>query len=384
MSIPFNKVRVRVHLDRLAANYRLLAERGGAVFPVVKADAYGHGLAEVAPVLAEAGAELFFVGTVEEAVFLRSVLRDRPAAGIVSLLGPLDRDEYPLLWEHGIIPFVSRAEQLDILAGLAAGRPEGLEIALKFDTGMSRLGFGLEDVEPLLRALRTAGGLRVGLVCSHLATADEPDDPAYARLQGERFQAICAGLRAGGLDFRAVLANSAGLLAHPDLRFDGQRGGIALYGVNPFQGTAWEHLGQGVSPAMEVTTRVVAVRDLRPGQSISYGRTYTADRAMRAAIVAAGYADGYSRSLSNTGYMHVAGRRVPIIGRVCMQLTAVDVSGVPDVRPGDEVHLLGGPGPDPITPDELAAWWGTIPYEVFCLLGLNPRTHVRGTDGSGA
>jgi len=120
---------------------------------------------------------------------------------------------------------------------------------------------------------------------------------------------------------------------------------------------------------------VVEVRDLAPGQSVSYGRTFTAKRPLRAAIVAAGYADAYSRGLSNRGFMLVRGRRARVLGRVCMQLTAVDVSDVPDCAPGDRAYLLGGAGPDSIRPEDLAGWWGTIPYEVFCLLGLNERSY---------
>jgi alanine racemase len=174
---------------------------------------------------------------------------------------------------------------------------------------------------------------------------------------------------------RGSLANSGAIFGHPALHHDVQRPGIALYGGNPFFGTAWAEKGAGLAPCMDATTRLVQVRAIHAGQTVSYGRTFRAARDMRVGIVAVGYADNYSRGLSNTGSMLVHGRRVPILGRVCMQLTAVDLSAVPEAVAGDEVYVLGGQGPERISADELAAWWGTITYEVFCLLGQNSRTY---------
>jgi alanine racemase len=177
------------------------------------------------------------------------------------------------------------------------------------------------------------------------------------------------------MTFARVLVNSAGILAYPELHFDGQRPGISLYGSNPFWGTRWEAKGQSLLPAMEVMAPILSVHDLAKGQTISYGRTFTAPRDMQVAIVACGYADNYSRSLSNKGWMLVHGKRAPVIGRVCMQLTAIDITHIPQTRPGDQAYVLGGQGKERILPEELARWWGTITYEVFCLLGQNPREY---------
>jgi alanine racemase len=210
---------------------------------------------------------------------------------------------------------------------------------------------------------------------SHLAAADEPDSRDFTVEQARRFQRIVSGLRAAGIDCPASLANSAGILAHPDIVRDAPRPGLALYGGNPFHGTAWADKGAALKPAMEAMAPVLSVHDLPEGRSISYGRTFTAPRDMRVAIVAAGYADAFSRSLSNRGQVVLRGRRAPIVGRVCMQMTAVDVTRLEEVEPGDAAYLLGGEGETAVTPDELAEWWGTIGYEVMCLLGLGGRRY---------
>ncbi|MFP5258632.1 MAG: alanine racemase [Acidobacteriota bacterium] len=374
MPIEHNYLRTRVRVANIVKNYELLHTYGGQVVAVVKADAYGHGLAETATALAAAGCETFAIGSVAEGAALRDA---GCAAEIISLLGPVLPEDDEAAIEKKLVPFVHDFDQLTRLAGTCAAMGRTVRVALKFDTGMARLGFTEHDAERLAGVVAATPCLEVAMVSSHLATADDPAAFDFVAEQGARFARICQVLRRGGLAFQASLCNSAGILAHTgSFGFDARRAGIALYGVNPFAGTSREELGRGLLPAMETVTRIVSVHDLPRGASISYGRAYVAERDMRVAIVAAGYADAYSRGLSNRGFMCLAGRRVPILGRVCMQLTAVDVTGLDAVRPGDPIHLLGGDGPAAVTADELALWWGTIPYEVFCLLGLSPREYV--------
>ena len=373
MTIAHNYLLTRVRPGAIVANYRLLCRHGGHVIPVIKADAYGHGLAPVARALATAGADTFAIGSVAEGAALRAT---EPKATIVSLLGPVTPEDDDLTLAAGIVPFVHDFGQLDRLAAASAKIGKPLAVALKFDTGMARLGFVEADLDRLVARLGTIPNLSVRFVASHLATADDPKAFDFVDEQGIRFATACQAIARAGYDFEASLCNSAGILAHERHGWQAKRAGIALYGVNPFRGTDREALGQGLNPAMETVTRIVSVHDLAQGQSISYGRTYVADRDRRVAIVAAGYADAYSRGLSNTGFMWLCGKRVPILGRVCMQLTAVDVTGIDAVAPGDTIHLLGGQGPEAITADDLATWWGTIPYEVFCLFGLNPRQYL--------
>ncbi len=378
MTIAFNKLEVRVRLAAIRANYRLLCSRGSRIIGVIKADAYGHGLTEVASALAKEGCDTFAVGTVEEGAVLR---RHLAAKGLTSrilvLLGPIEPDDYPPLWEHSLLPLIGSFRQLEALARQAARLGKGLDISLKFDTGMARLGFGAEDLPRLLDRLREAPLVRPVMISSHLATADQPMSVDYLMTQAERFSYALTCLSAAGYTLEANLANSAGILGHPSVHHQSQRAGIALYGANPFAGTAWEHLGRGLAPAMTVRTRIASVHALPKGGCISYGCTYTAERDMRVAIVAVGYADAYSRSLAGKGaQMLIAGRRAPVIGRVCMQLTACDVTEIPDARPGEWATLLGGEGPLAISPEELASWWGSISYEVFCLLGMNRRVYI--------
>ncbi len=372
MSITYNKISVHVRLGAVRANYRLLAQRsGGEVIPVVKADAYGHGLVPVAEALLEEGARSLAAGTVEESCELAGAL---PEARVLSLLGPLDRRDADLLARDEVIPFVGSFDQLALVAEAARRRTQALKLCLKFDTGMSRLGFTLADVPAILDRLQGAPGLKPVMASSHLACADEPDQFHRVQEQGANFEAVLQALADSGLRLEANLANSAAILAHKDLRHHSQRAGIALYGANPFHGTPLAGLGSELTPAMEVCAPLVQVRDLPKGRSISYGATFTADRDLRVAVAAAGYADGYPRALAGRGEMLVAGQRAPILGRVCMQLPVVDVPGITAAHPGARAVLLGGDGPQAITPEDLAGWWGTIPYEVFCLLGLNRKT----------
>jgi len=378
MTIAFNKLEVRIRLAAIRANYRVLCSRGSRIIGVIKADAYGHGLTEVASALAKEGCDTFAVGTVAEGAALRQHLASKGLTSrILVLLGPIDPDDYPPLWEHSLVPLIGSFRQLEALARQAARVGKGLEMSLKFDTGMARLGFDAEDMPRLLDRLREAPLVRPVMASSHLATADQPESVDYLMGQAERFAFILAALAKSGYTLEANLANSAGILGHPSVHHQSQRAGIALYGANPFANSAWEHLGRGLIPAMTVRTRIVSVHSLPRGCSISYGCTYTAERDMRVAIVAAGYADAYSRTLADkSAQMLIAGRRAPIVGRVCMQLTACDVTDIPDARPGEWATLLGGEGPLAISPEELASWWGTISYEVFCLLGMNRRVYI--------
>ena len=378
MSILYNKMKVVIDLANIQKNYQLLSGRAAKVIAVVKADAYGHGLVPVAQALAKSGVRDFAVGTVEEGAALRVSGLD---GTILSLLGPVEDQDYPAMWEYGITPFLHSYEQVDKLAELAPTQAGVLPLALKFDTGMRRLGFTLSDVPALSERLKGLDRVRVAMLSSHLATADEPQSLEYLDYQAKGFRAVAQALTAQGFRFETSLANSSAILAGRDLPTQASRAGIALYGANPFHGTRLAHLGQGLLPAMSVKTLVVSVHALKAGQTISYGRTFQADADMRVAVVAAGYADAYSRGLSSKAGMCLHGQRVRVLGRVCMQLTAVDVTNLPQARVGDEIYLLGGDGPGAVSPEELAEWWGSIPYEAFCLLGLNKREYRNQAQG---
>lgn len=375
MTIDYNKLKVSVHLDNLCHNYRLFRRLCDNVIPVIKSDAYGHGLVEVARALEKEGATTYAVGFVHEAVKLRASGCD---TRILALLGPVDEADFAALWDHDILTAVSHDGQLERLAEMARERGP-LDIGLKFDTGMRRLGFQPDDAPRLVEFFRANPNLTPVMASSHLASADVPDHKDNVEGQAEKFSTAVNVLREAGYPVEANLANSAGSMAHEMCRLDSLRLGIAMYGGNPLHGTPWADLGRELKPAMEVTAPVMQVHPLKKGEGISYGWTHTAQRDCTVAIIGAGYADCYSRSLSNTGAVNVQGRRAPILGRVCMQMTAVDVTDILgeglDVKPGDDAWLLGGPAPGTVTPEDLAGWWDTITYEVFCLLGMNEREY---------
>ncbi|TVQ99415.1 MAG: alanine racemase [Desulfovibrionales bacterium] len=372
MTIDYNLLRVTVDLGAIQDNFRLLRSLGSALIAVVKSDAYGHGLLPVARSLEACGAESFAVGTMAEAVRLRPAVRGE----IFALLGPQSAHDAEIAINENITSVVSRLDQLPLLQQAANRRGNLVPVALKYDTGMARLGFNETDTDRVMETLAKCPRVIPQWLFSHLATADDPDQADYVRDQATRFQHIHDRLVAAGLQPRCSLVNSAGMLAYPELAWDRQRPGIALYGANPFHDSTLEGLGTGLRPAMHVQAPVLAVHPLPKGASISYGRAYVADQDRIVAVVAAGYADNYARGLSNKGWVVVNGQRAKILGRVCMQLTAVDVTHIPDVTPDDKVDLLGGCAAVAVTPEELAAWWGTIPYEVFCLLGMNPREYI--------
>jgi alanine racemase len=373
MSIDYNLCETRIRLSRVIENLEKI-RAGRNAWPVVKADAYGHGLKEVSELFGSRGYGTLCVGTVGEAAQLRAY---GCPGRIVSLLGPVEARDFDLAAEHDVLSFVYEASQIKALStkGLKTGKR--LPVCVKIDSGMSRLGFLPSNLRELLDALALAPGVKVVAAASHLSSADDPAEREFTLAQAASFKETLDELAAAGHGpLEATLANSAASLAYPDMALDAVRPGIGIYGANPFHGTELEHLGEGLSPAMEVLTRVASVKDLPEGASISYGRTFVAPRDMRVAVVAAGYADAFSRSLTGKGEILIRARRAPILGRVCMQLSVVDVTHIPEAKPGDEAWLLGGPGPDAITPEELAGWWGTIPYEVFCMLGLNKKSYL--------
>ena len=405
-----NLPKARVNLARIRANYRLLAlqVKGGQapvplsgslalppvwqpLMPVLKADAYGHGHIPAALALREEGAVWFASGSVQEAVLLRQGLDahgvPRQQAGILSLLGLVESGDAHLCAAHGIVPLLHDREQLRLLESvggpLLGSTP--LPVAVKCNTGMSRLGFNEDAIQSLRERLRQLPVWPV-LAVSHLHSADTEDGRAKTQAQALVFARFLAALREDWPGLAASLGNSAGaLLADAITSVIGEhvcRPGLALYGCNPFYGTSLAALGQSLAPAMSVYAPIISTRTLAAGDGIGYGHTYIAPRDLPVGIVGAGYADSYARSFSGRGVFCVAGVRVPVIGRVAMQMTAVDLSAVykngktPSPSSLRTAWLLGGPYDQAIGPEELAALWGTIPYEVLCLLGHNAKVYV--------
>jgi alanine racemase len=349
---------LRIDLGAVQANYRSLAERAaGACAAVVKANAYGLGVSHVAPALAGAGATTFFTALPDEAIAVRqSLARIKPAPTIFILSG-LTVGLAADLIAHEIWPVLNSLGEIDAwaAAGRAAERP--LPAALHFDTGMSRLGLTDTEVESLAADPGRLAGIDVRLVMSHLACSEDPDHP----LNGQQLAAFIAG-RDRLPKAPASLANSSGIFLGEAYQFDLVRPGAALYGINPTPGRP-----NPMRQVVRLQGKILQVREIDAPRTVGYGATYRADGPLRVATVAIGYADGYLRSLSNCGSAWIGGQRISLIGRVSMDLTTFDVTGMSReaARPGALVDLIG---PD-WSVDDVAEAANTIGYEVMTSLG---------------
>ena len=345
-----------VDLDAIAANYRLLVERaGGAVVAgVMKADAYGLGMARVAPALVRAGCRVFFTAHAEEGIRLRAIV---PADSAIYVLHGPPPGTAAAFVEHDLIPVLNDPGQVRAWRALCARLGRRLAAAVQVDSGMSRMGLAPADLEALGDPRDWLAAFEPVLLMSHLACADAPGHPMNAR-QRARFDAIRAQFPA----MPASLANSSAIFLGPDFRYDLVRPGAALYGINPQPGHA-NPLRQAVS----LDARIVQTRTIQAGDAVGYGARYVADGTRRIATIAVGYADGWLRALSGRGCAYVDGVRVPVAGTVSMDSITLDVTGIPDarLRPGMTVELLG---PNQHV-DAVAAEAGTIGYEVLTRLG---------------
>jgi alanine racemase len=324
------------------------------VLPVVKSDAYGHGLALVGRLLRDAGAERFAVATAAEG-------RDLRAAGVqgtIVILGGVYPADYPLVAAARLAPVVWDADTARGLAATARASGRVVSLHVKVDTGMSRLGIAPGDAPALLTALGEIDGVTVEGLLTHFCNAESIEGRETARQLG-LFDELVRALGVARLRPRYVhAANSAATLSSPAAHFDLVRPGLALYGIHP--APALRGRAQ-LRPVMRFVTRIIALRRLGPGGAVGYGATFVAARPSVIATVPVGYADGYPRALSNRAQMVVRGRRVPIAGRVCMDHVMIDVTDVAAAEIGDEVELWG---PE-LSVEEVAVTADTIPYELL-------------------
>ena len=366
-SEPFRRCWAEIDLNALRHNVATLREHAGGnvgIMAVVKANAYGHGVVELARELRYL-VEMFGVASVAEALQLRRAAPDTP----IVVLGPALPEEREALVRNLFIPVVSSLEEAQAYAALAqtVELATPLPIHLKVDTGMGRIGVWHEEARAVARALAALPGVRLSGIATHLPSADE--DAGWTRAQLAQWEALLAALRADGHPFSVVHAlNSAGAIL-----FCGQAGaggangdgvirpGLALYGCSPVPAFQAK-----LRPVLAWKSRITLLRQVPAGRSLSYGRTFITPAPMRVATVCAGYADGYPRHLSNAGAdVLVGGRRCAVLGRVTMDQIVVDVSAVPDAAVGGEVVLLGRQGAEEIPAAELAEKSGTIPWEIF-------------------
>jgi len=350
---------LNVDLAAIAANWRGLRDAGRAdgkpidCAAVLKADAYGTGAAIVGPRLAAEGCRQFFVAHLEEGVALRAVLPDHP---IYVLNGLLPETE-PDFVHFGLTPVLNHLGQLNAWRGAAQRFNRPLDAVIHIDTGMHRLGFSPEEAQVLVNERGRLRGLRLALLMSHLVASEEQANPISGE-QLARFRAFVRMMPGAP----ASLANSSGIFLGPDYHFDLLRPGAALYGINPLPGQPNPML-----PTVTLHARILQVRRIDALQTVGYGAAWRSARPSRVATIALGYADGYFRVLINRTHVHLAGHKVPVIGRISMDLVTIDVTDVAEAesQPGALVEILG----PHMTADELADHARTNAYEVMTALG---------------
>ncbi|UCE82946.1 MAG: alanine racemase [Deltaproteobacteria bacterium] len=360
---------IEIDLEALRHNFaqvRNLVGQSSSILAVVKSDAYGHGMVEVARELEVQGVEYLGVSTSSEGITLRKNGLKTP---ILILLG-VEKDEFSEIIQHRLTPVLYRSDIASEISSAALAAKTQLPVHLKIDTGMGRLGVPYVEAAKFFELIRSLEGIRVEGLLSHFASADE-HDKSFSSLQLERFRQVLTQAESAGLDFRYThIANSAGVIDLPDSYLQLVRSGLMLYGAPPSQEL---HRPVSLKPVMTLKTRVLQVKEVDAGSPIGYGCTYVTTRPSRIATLPIGYDDGYDRLLSNKGVVLVRNCRAPVVGRISMCLTTVDVTEVPDVQVDDEVVLLGRQGDQEITADEIAALIGTINYEIFCNLGGNRK-----------
>jgi alanine racemase len=361
MTRPTRAVLDAQALRRNVGEVRRRAPRS-RIMAIIKANGYGHGLVWVAKVLADA-VDGFGVAAAEEGV----VLREAGIANPISLLeGFFDASELPLLAEHDLAPAIHHAPQLQMLAAAKLERP--LSVWIKIDSGMHRLGFAPADFSDVLARLRASANVREIRAMSHLAGADDPKERAATQAQIDIFASTTANT---GLE--RSLANSAGVVSWPASHFDWVRPGIMLFGADPVMGATAQSFN--LQPVMTLTSALIAVTHRKKGDPIGYGPEFRCPEDMPVGVAAIGYGDGYPRRMPAGTPVLVNGRRVPIAGRVSMDMITIDLRSQLQAKPGDPVVLWGHDLPI----DEIAAHAGTNSYELYCHVAKRiPRVDVRG------
>ncbi len=339
------------------------------VLAIVKANAYGHGAITIAQALARQGVERFAVASLDEGIELRQAGLNAP----ILILGALFEEQITDLVAHRLTPVVSDGRILPALAKAVRAHPAPYQIHLKVETGMGRLGLSMDELPAILDDQILRSPLQIEGVMTHLADADG-EDSAFTERQLGAFHAMLEQVRLRGLTIPLVhAANSAAIVRFPEAHFSLVRPGIMLYGYHTLPASVH---APALKPVLSLRTTIAQLRTIPQGGTVSYNRTFVAKRPARIAVLPIGYADGYSRQLSNRGFVLIQGKRTPIVGLVCMDMIMVDVTDLPSVQIGETVTLIGQQGTESIGADEVAGLIGTIPYEVLCGIGSRvPRLY---------
>ncbi len=369
--------RVEISRAALRHNFRVCRQKAGqaAIMPMVKADAYGHGMLECARVFAAEGAAAFGVAEALEGAVLREAGFQHPIYVLVGVLPETIGD----ILQYNLTPVIVDGDILPELSKQSVINNTELGLHVKIDAGMGRQGVLPEDVSTVVSRINELPGLYLAGIMAHFPMADDVKSSNTLEVF-ELFQKVSDGIAGSNqVDLLMHIANSGGLFHFDATRMNMVRPGISLYGCYP-EGEPHLVVEDDVQlePAMKFTTRIIQVRTVPTGTGLGYGQTYVTSRRTRLAVLPVGYEDGYLRCLSNKAEVLIHGRRFPVVGRVSMNLTLVDITDAPsEIRQGDESILLGRQGSEIITADEIASWMGTISYEVLCLFGnLNSRYYI--------
>lgn len=367
-----------VDLDALRGNLGWIRHQVGPrtrVLTVVKADAYGHGLKQIAALLMQSGTDVFGVANLAEAQAIRSVGRGWP----ILMLGACLPDEVEQAVRDDVRPTISSLAEAEAFSIAASQLGRTVSVHVKVDTGMGRLGVAPEDAGELLRQIRILPALRIEGLYTHYAAAE--DDDAFSAHQAKSLKSIVAAARRSGIEIPQIHANnSAALLHEAATTFNLVRPGLLVYGViPPGRRTPSPEIVRYLRPALSFKCRVSLVKTVPPGTTLSYGRSYLARSTRRIATITAGYGDGYLRSSSNRARVLIGGRACRVVGRITMDQMLVDVSRAPGVKAGDEVVLIGEQQGSRITATDVAGWGRTIPWEVLTAITRRvPRVYRGG------
>ncbi|MBU1062171.1 MAG: alanine racemase [Candidatus Omnitrophica bacterium] len=340
------------------------------VMGVVKADAYGHGMREVSKAIVKEGVDYLGVASLDEA----KELREGGIESKIIVLGTILPEEIEGVLRYNVIQTVSDLNIARRLSELGQARNKLIKAHIKIDTGMGRIGFWHEEAVGFVKRINGLKNIVIEGIFTHFPSAEE--NSSFTHRQLKDFRTLIEKLRSCNIDIPLKhISNSIALVDFEDSHMNMVRPGLIMYGLYPRGGLRSE---LGLKPALKLKTKAVYVKPIAKGRSISYGRTFITEKDTKIATIPVGYGDGYSRYLSNRAHVLIKGKRAPIVGKVCMDMSMVDVGHIKNVRSGDDVVLIGTQGKEIITVEELAKLTNTIPYEVVCNIGRRvPRVYIK-------
>jgi len=364
---------IEVNLGNVAYNTRQLRKffnKNSKLIVAVKADGYGHGAVEIARVVLKNGADMLAVANIDEALKLRKAKIKAPIL-ILNWTEPVRLKE---IVKNNLTQTIFDYCSAFMLSAASVKMKKKTNIHVKIDTGMGRLGVPYKEVYEFTKRISGLNNLRIEGIFSHFSVAE--CDKGYTFRQFKNFKTVIDKLERSDIKIPLKhIANSAALINYPGLRLNCARAGISVYGVSPW---GKKNILRFLKPAMSFKAKVASVKIIIKGDSVSYGRTFIAKRRSVIADIPVGYANGYQRSLSNKAFVLIKGRQVPVIGTICMDQCLIDVTGIKNVKPGDEVVLFGCQGKNEIRVEEVAQWAGTIGYEIITNIGrLVERIYIK-------